>query len=771
MKSILARWGLLLFLAAAAAESRATVFDAIQFGESGSETSHAFEDGGSEAVRGALGEPARIPKPSDPASWRGGGMKFNLRVHPQRRNYVTFKLWGGDVNENMLILLAGGRQLGYRFFGDVDIPDRGGSEPASPGRFYYVTLPLPVSATYRRDRLEFELYPAGPVWLPGRNLAQFQKEMKSPGRGVYRMIVHDDPFFVPPEEEASPAAPVPVAAASHPESFDAVKSRVNRELESLLAAEGGAAGQDGLRLLARAYRVPWSAAFRREAAVRKVVEGVDELFRRRRENPGLAGDDRSCEFPELTGFGPAAEAVVLLQGELAPLLKQEIPDGNGRNLVRRKAWSELFAAGVRHLSGSRQPWPERSMIVDCNLHWNNRALKLLEPSRGLPLETTLGFLRESVGLEPWSGPADAKGNPSLPPDGRTMLFTAKGLPLEFGYDGGRGERILGLAARIYEATRPEPGAPGDERILGALRKMLAARGVFRYPALDAALNPVMRLETAIGWRDTEFPGPVTYAQRPDADNSPLEAAASALDPGSTGAVRQMLAERQYFPAVAKMLEADGMRPAAALLGEPERFALLSSRPASAELLPMSGKKDFVWSDEEAGVVAVKDGADILYASLYWRAPSGVNFLAKVHFLTPEFERIATVREEVDFKPSGLTVLRPGWTTFGSGSGGLNYPDKVFSLHSGETLPVAAMPKVPNFTPGQEHPQAGRGDFCRLAYGPYLIGMNMGSAAPHPLVVPEKRRFRRLPGGKEVKPGETIQVEPGTTVVLKWISGK
>ena len=411
------------------------------------------------------------------------------------------------------------------------------------------------------------------------------------------------------------------------------------------------------------------------------------------------------------------------------------------------------------------------MIVDCNLHWNNRALKFLDPSRGLPLDTTLGFLRESVGLEPWSGRPDAKGNPSLPPEGRPMLFTAKGLPDEFGYEGDRGEAILGLAARIYDATRPEPGKPGDERILGALRKMLGARGVFRYPALDAARNPVMRLETAVGWHDTEFPGPVTYAQRPDADSSPLEAAAIALDPGSTGAVRRMLAERQYSPAVARMLEAEGVRPAAALLGEPERFALLSSQPERAESLPMSGKKDFVWSDEEAGVVAVKDGADILYASLYWRAPSGVNFLAKVHSLTPELERVATVREEIDFKPSSLTVLRPDRTTFGSGSGGLNDPGRVSSLHSGETLSVAQMPKVPNFTPGQEHPQAGRGDFYRLAYGPYLIGMNMGSAASHPLAVPKEGRYRRLPGGEEVKPGETIPVGPGTTVVLKRIAEK
>lgn len=767
MKSILMKLGLAaLLLSAGSAAVRGAVFDAIRFGDPGSEKSHQFEAGGAEAVRGAFDEPARVPMPLDPVSWRGGGMKFNLRVHPRRQNYVTFKFWGGDVNPNMLMLLADGRQLGSRFFGDVDIPDRGCREPVSPGRFYYVTLPLPMSVTYRRDRLSFELFPAGPVWLPGRNLAQYQKDMTTPGRPVYRLVVSDDPFFTPPPEEPQPVPPVPVPPPRQAESFDAVKARVNRELETLLAPERGPLTQAELRFLAHARRTPWSVAGRGEAAVRRIVEGIDELFRLRRENPSAVRDDRSSEYPELTGYGPAAEAVVLVWPELEPFLAQEIPDENGRKVVRRRAWAELLAAGVRHLAAVRQPWPERSMIVDRNLHWNNRALRLLDASKGLPPEKTLGFLRESVGLEPWSGRAEGKEEVIAPfPD----LFTAKGLPKEYGYDGDRGEKILGLAVRIYDATRPEPGKPGDERILEALRKMVRARGVFRYPALNAALNPVMRLETAVGWSDVDLPGGVAYVQRPDLTDAPLEAAAAVLDPAATAAARRMLAEQQYFPALAGLAAAEGLNPAAALLGEPERSALLAAQPESAEPMPMAGNRNFVWSDEEAGVLALRDGSDILYASLYWRAPSGVNFLAKVHHLTPELERIATLRTEVEFSPSGETFLRPARTNFGNGAGGLNDPDKTPSLHSGETLPVARVPEEFKFRVGGEHPLAGRCDFYRFAYGPYLIAMNTTAAKTYPLAVPEKGRYRQFPEGKEVKPGSSIPIEPKSTVVLKRIS--
>ena len=74
----------------------------------------------------------------------------------------------------------------------------------------------------------------------------------------------------------------------------------------------------------------------------------------------------------------------------------------------------------------------------------------------------------------------------------------------------------------------------------------------------------------------------------------------------------------------------------------------------------NGQPDFVFADEEDGVVAIKHGTDIVYASLYWRSRYAVNFLARVHYVQPETEHIAVVREEVQFEPSGLTYSRPDW---------------------------------------------------------------------------------------------------------------
>ncbi|MBS1368484.1 MAG: hypothetical protein HPZ91_00885 [Lentisphaeria bacterium] len=754
----------------AAAAAQAAIFDSIQFGEKGSERSHGFLGKDTRALEeAALGETARELLPQEPVSWQGGNMKFKMRVNPQKPNYVTVKFWGGDVNENLLILYIDGKQVGYRHLGDVDILDHGSSAPAVPGRFYYVTVPIPMSATYRKDRVEFEIAATGRIWGYGRDFEQYQKDMTTPSRGVYRFYVHDDGFFVPPADEKQGVPPEPIPPKPEKESFDALEERVNREIGNWLKPNWTFRSQMHMQMAAQAYSVEWTKAYRNPEIVKKLVDGIDGYFLRYSGNPKLARDDRSTYNPDWFGFGPAGDVIRLLWKEFEPYLDKEIKDCDGKPVVRRKAWAGMLEAGVRHLSAYRRQYTNQSMIIDLNLYLNNRALRLLDPSKGLPPDRTLGFLYESVGLEPWSGPVDAKGGPTWPLGKEYRQLTAKSLTKELGYVGVYGE-VLDWVTAIYNATRPSPDQPGDRRIREALSKMIRARSFFRYPTVDAQSNPVMRMETVIGWRDTTFPGDVTYAQRPSRDASVLQATAATLDPYAVGLVRQMFGQRQFFPSVEHQLKEGGFRVTFGLLHTPEQYKLLKKQPASSSRMPMSeGEPDFVFSDEENGVIAVKDGKEILYASLYWRARHGINFLARIHHITPALERIATVRQEIEFRPSGMTFLRRNWTNFGFATGGLTYPDKRDSVHVGETLPIAWIPDGVSFKPGQESPYAGRGDFYRLAYGPYLVGQNTTAGRIFKLTIPEgKLSYRQLPTGRTFKPGETVEVGPMSTAVLKQV---
>ena len=179
-----------------------------------------------------------------------------------------------------------------------------------------------------------------------------------------------------------------------------------------------------------------------------------------------------------------------------------------------------------------------------------------------------------------------------------------------------------------------------------------------------------------------------------------------------------------------------------------------------------GRPDFVWADEEDGVLALRHGDEILYVSLYWRARNAINNLARVHHLTPELDRIAVVRQEERFTPSGLVFTQPDEVN-GQGLPWLpHYPGDMHSAHAGEQLPIAQIPAGLAFKPGDENAHAGRAEFYQLRYGPYLIGMNPTAAKTLDLPVPAGvKQARELVSGKALKLNGPLQVGPMSTVVL------
>ena len=214
--------------------------------------------------------------------------------------------------------------------------------------------------------------------------------------------------------------------------------------------------------------------------------------------------------------------------------------------------------------------------------------------------------------------------------------------------------------------------------------------------------------------------------------------------------------------------AQGLRTIIGRMATPDEYELIKAQPKSPHRMPMSwDQPNFVFSDEEDGVVALKNGKEILFASLYWRARFGINNLARIHYLTPQFDRIAVVREQTQFEPSGNEFTWPNWTNMAFGNGGLKYPGDLQSAYAGEKQPVARFPEGVPFTPQKESPYAGRGDFYTLQYGPYLIGLNMSQEKSFELHVPAEAPAStvNLVDRRPAKAGSTITVAPKTTAVL------
>jgi hypothetical protein len=745
--------------------------DVITFGNAESEKSHQLDAGRSVIITGGLGESARQLLAPEAENWEGGRIAFTLKVEPDRQNYVTVRLWGSDISDNLLFLFCEGKQIGWRHLGEIEPLDISDSAPACNGRFFYRTSPLPLLLTKGKTQLKCEIRGTGRIWGYGQTFEQYQKVMTEPTRGIYRLYTHTDGFFMPPDDEKQGLFPTNPPLCKEPgiEMIEQVKQRVNRELDGILK-DTKPIHQMKMQFLAKAYYVKWTTAYQNPQVIKQIIKGGDELFAAYRKDPTIAQNGPATYNPDWFGLGPVGDCCWMLAQQLKPFMDEKIRDGTDKTITRRSAWSEMLVASRDWHRRHRRLYTNQSMINDMYIYSAHRGVAAIDPANAVPDEPMRRYLYESLALEPWRGSdkveqGQAGGRDWGVGDDYWQL-TKKGLTKELGYVGYYGE-VLDWVAQIYDVTRPLPGQPGDEKIKARLEKMGKARAVFRYPALDAEGNRAMRIETIVGWRDNYYPGDVCYGERVSWDGSALYAAAVTLDAESVGYARQMFDDNQFFKSLQERMKDGGLRVTVGLMGVPDQYETLKAQATSPHKLPMTpGQPDFVFTDEEDGVVALKNGNDILYVSLYWRARHGVNFLARVHYITPQYERIAVVGQETEFEPGGMTYKRPDWTNFGFGNGGPRYPGQLHSAHAGEELPIAKIPDGIRFRPGDENVYAGKGSFYTLRYGNYLIGMNFTKDKQYELKIPDDyKQASELVSGKKIRTDKAISVAPLSTVIL------
>lgn len=750
----------LLLAVAAGAATPTPLLDVLTPGDAASEERHQLADAQSEVIKGALDQPARRLLPGGAQPWEGGSLRFTMKVDPKQTNYLTARFSGDEINENFLILLCEGKQVGYRHLGDIDVLALPDDEPRYPGRFYYATTPLPTALTAGKTEVKLEIRSNGPISGYARNFEQYQKPMQHASRAIYRLATHTDGSFVPPADEVQGAAPRETVRTQPGEEVLAqTRKRVNATLDGCLKSRRPL-NQMQAQLLAKAYFVKWTVAYQNPKVVEQVAASADDRYRAWKKDPAAVWRDGATWNPDWFGLGPVADAVRLLADPLKPVLDAKLEG----EITRRAAWTEMFVASRDWLGTHRRSYTNQTIFVDTNLYRSHRALVAMSAPQAWPEEKALRYLHEALGLAPWLG-ADTNQGSEKPWGANYFQVTEKGLSRELGYVGGYGE-ILGQMVDAYEATCA-PGQEGDPKIKAQIAKLQRARLYFRYPMTDKEGHRAMRLETGIGWRDTHFPGSVTYGQRTGLDETGIYAAALTLDPPALGACQQMFADNQFFESIRGLMADRRLRADFGLLTVPDDYEKIRAQPPVKDRLPMSwDQPDTVFADEENGVLAIKHRGEILYVSLYWRARQGVNRLARVHYLTPRYQQVAVVQTDVQFEPSGQVWKRPNWINFGFGNGGHRYPGKLDSAHAGEELPLAKFPADVPQQPNRENPYAGRADFYQLRYGPYLIGMNTSKAKAFDLTPPAGRpEVRDLVSGKMLKLNAPVRVEARQTVVL------
>lgn len=744
---------LFVFLLVLSASLQAQVVDQIHFGNKKSEKKHAFSHKASQVIKGGLNQSARVLMPIEGERVEGGNVHFRLKVDSEKQNYVTVKMWGSDIGDNnILILFIEGKQIGYRHLGDYDMLSLGNGEAPFPERFYYTTLPLPVSITKGKNEVKLSIRSTGPYYRYGNTFDAYQKMMTTPTKAIYSAYSHTNQYFDPKGEKQGELLVTGFRDDPGREVLDEVKALVNGELFEML--EKPVPSQEEVQMLADAYFVKWSNVYHDNKVIEKTISLVDHYADRfEKDGDKVYGDS-------WVRSGPIAIATRYFINEIKPVIEKD--------QARKTRWINLFKGSVDYAKTHRRSYTNQGMIVDWHLYENNHTLSLLAPELAMPQSQTLAFLHESIGILPWTGSLKEDGTPTYPLGKSYYQLTDKGLTKELGFVGGYGE-IAYWAMHLYNATGdPRKRDSGDKKLREQMLKMAKARTIFRYPSLDRDGNETMRAEAVIGWRDPyPYPGYIIYGEKGvTRETTPLMVTATTLDPELVGYAQQMMADNQFFSIIKEKMNDKGTHSLATLLRVPDEYELIMKQPKQGFMLKMSyGQPDFTFSDEEIGVVAIKNGEERLFASLYWRSNYAVNFLARVHYTTPDTDHISTVFQDVKYTPSGFMYKRPPRINLHFSDARDYYPG-IESAHTGEELPIAKVPEDVKFEPGWENIHAGKGDFYMLKYGKYIIAMNTTTDRTYDFDVPvAAKKVVDLSNKKSVVTLKKLEVKPRTTTIL------
>lgn len=763
----------------------ADCLDAVFFGQVESEQSHQLSQISSEVVRGGLGEPARQLLPLNPVSYNGGSVSFTLAVDPANQNYFTVKLWGSDKGEERgrLLLYLAGLQVGYRHEGDHDVLNQCDNEAIFQNRFLYQTVTLPLMLTRGKTNVSLKIAGLGPIYYYGGTFDKQQKQLTSPTRGIYCAYTHTNTFFEPDgTKKQGVFAPPEIRPASPGEKIiEQMRRTVNERLLHLMQSKKFSGDQrtaEGeILLLAEAYNTPWTTAYHDPRAIAALVRAGDSFLR-----PNVIGNS-------WVAAGPLGEAIMRVgSAPLEKFLDEKIevpqnfpflpdwrrrepleePNINNANaapnkkvkMKRREAWAKVLRASVDwNRKNGRRFYTNQSMIADRNIYTANRGLRLLDESQALPESQAMRYLYEAVGLQPWLGNDTDDGGSAKPYGTNYLQITRKGLSRELGYVGTYGETILKFMRDMVDLT-------GDKKIRQQLIHVETARVNFRYPSLDADGYQQMKLVSEIDARTAHFPVSFGAYSIPNIREAWwLELPAFLKDPVSVGVAQQCLEENQYFFRLASRTnDPDTL----GMMRNADEYAAVKNLPKSSFRLPMSdGQADYVFSDEENAVVALKHGGERLFLNFYFRQEFGVSGVVRILDLNSNLMRIASVKSQFEVNPSGETWTRPDIIDF-ERSGGMPPPgEKIHQAWRGEKLPIAKRPDDatrPKY--GTWGPFVGKADFYKLRYGDYLFAINTTPDKTFELKPPpEFSEAQELVTKKVLQLSGELKVAPLTTVVL------
>ncbi|HEX3356897.1 MAG TPA: dockerin type I domain-containing protein [Tepidisphaeraceae bacterium] len=779
------------------------VLDQIIFGNTSSETTHAFNSVSTQVISGNLGQPARRELPLSPNQVNGGSMTFTLAVDPVKRNYFSIKLWGGDdtsesIGRLYLYIPINGTdyQVGYRHEGDYEPLSVAADDPPLPGRFFYSTTLLPLSMTQGKTSLALKIQSTGELYGLGSGgppSGNYQFNMTTASRGIYRAYTHTD-AMLDVSDETQGTAPASTTRPSPTESSvlgptGTYTVGLNGWINGRLSAATNAFTATDVELLARSYTTaglstasPSLVGYHNSAVVSKLIAVIDGFATDYYASPyvsptstgnAVTGADNygGAGGNEVWGgrFGALGWAVHLLSaaGQLpANVLDATASYGAGGTVTRRQAWGTMLLGSRDYGRYSRDSryLTNQTLIADTNIYQANRGLEDLGNPNAFTEPQAERYLKEAIGLLPWTG-SDLLGGGSSYKYGKDYYqVTPDGLTKEWGYPGGYGEMQY-FAATFYEYT-------GDSAFRDQAIKIAKARAYFRRPALEQSGSSYyneMQREGILAWRgvreaDGYFSNEVSYADT-STFSLGMHTAGVTLDPTIVGYAKQMLNDNEYF----NQLIADPRYYST--LTFDSRFAFevyddynaVKNAADSGARLPMTaGQPDSAFADDQDDIVAIKHGTDELWIESLWQAKdgTGINGIGRFDYSTPTYEQYGDIETSPQFDFSGSYYVRPNLIDKPEPDVTQYTPSPAPSnAYAGEILPIGN-----EVDAHDDQPFRGRASFYAMRFGHYLIGINSTSDRAYQLSTPSDftSAVDLISGANQ---SGAVMVSPSSTVAL------
>ena len=754
-----------LLAAPGAQAAAAAPLDTLVFGNPASETAHALTTTDSAVVTGALSQTARRFAPTSTAGVWGGTATFTMAVDEAENNYVTVKMWGGEAgaDQGQLMLLVEGALNGWYFLGEVDPLDIAADDPRCDGRFYYHTLPIPYGYTSGSSSISLSIISMGEIYNYAGTAAAWYGDLTVDSRAVYSVYTHSNPYFTPPAGEAQGSFPA-ASARSTPTTasiITALTDRVNTDLGNYLTADSADLDLWQVTALAEGYQLSYTPAYQNTTAVSQIVGALDAWYVNYQSDSSLmTSGDYQWE-----GFGKIGWAIVLLGSALTPYLSEDITGASGT--TRLVGYASILVASRDYWRANMPQYTAQMLMCAAGIYECNRGLTALGSGSALAEATARKYIYQALGIDPWLGPENPLGTPTNPLGTAYYQYSNAGLSKELGYVGSYGE-FGDWVTKLYKLVTTQNGV-ADTTLYDQCLKIHHARGYFRYPDVDDDGYTAMRLQTLIGWRDVIFPGPVLYDFKGYLawDGHPLTVAAAFNDPTLNGYAQQMFNDNQYGEVLDWLVTYYSTRVTCNLVTAYADYQTFISYDTSSTLLPTTaGRPNFLWVDPDNGVFIVKNGTDLLYATVYWRAWFGINNMARVHLIQPDYHRSATIFQYSVYDNSGLLYTTPDWLNEGHGGAGFSPPSggPTTNAWRGIQLPIAAAPSgAPQPAAGTESPFSGRALFYTGQYGAYQYGMNSSSSNTYTMTV--NGAGVNLANGAAVAEGTVMEIGPLSCCVI------